>query len=461
FELDVDLSAPADVSGVEDGNGDDGSGVTVDLGIVVAATDLDGSEDSTTVEIVFTDLPAGALFSGGSFDAASATWTGSMDEANALSLFLPGDYSGTVTSVIAALSPEGQAQTSQTITITPAGDIDFAVTELTTAETDAVVTVIPSTAWQVSVSDFDPGQPAETLDSVTLTLNGLPTGVTVSGVPAGSVTYDAAAGGTLVFTGSAAEYAALELGFPADYSTESPDADGLTIDGTLAATSTEDATGQSTLVTLRITPEGDLFIDDTLPDTVPDETDAPTLVIPSNLLEPVLTDVDGSESLRGFSLVVTGLPAGSTVASLGVVVPAGARAEATAQADGTVTLLIAVGNAGGTDPLAAYDALQLTLPTDFSTANRSDLTNGTSQPLELTLTALSDEDAAPGLDTPVDGEATVSRTVDIGFELDVDLSAPADVSGVEDGNGDDGSGVTVDLGIVVAATDLDGSEDST
>ncbi|OWU66355.1 hypothetical protein, partial [Marinibacterium profundimaris] len=193
-------------------------------------------------------------------------------EANALNLFLPGDYSGSVTSVITALSPEGQRQVSQEIVIAGSGDIDFDIAELVTAETDAPVTVIPSDAWAVSVSDRDPGLPREQLDSVTLTLDDLPPGVVITGVPTGTVSYDTAAGGSLTFTGTAAQYDALQLTFPTDYSTESPAADGMVLTGTLSATSTEDATGQSAPVTLRITPEGDLFIDDSLPDTVPDET---------------------------------------------------------------------------------------------------------------------------------------------------------------------------------------------
>ncbi|OWU72788.1 hypothetical protein ATO3_13725, partial [Marinibacterium profundimaris] len=100
FELDVDLSAPAVITGTEDSNGVDGSGVTVDLGIAVAATDQDGSEDGTTVEIAFTGLPPGALVNGGTLDPATGIWTGSMAEANALGVFLPGDFSGSVTAVI-------------------------------------------------------------------------------------------------------------------------------------------------------------------------------------------------------------------------------------------------------------------------------------------------------------------------------------------------------------------------
>ncbi|MEM8730065.1 MAG: hypothetical protein AAGF79_09105, partial [Pseudomonadota bacterium] len=248
FELDVSLSAPADVTGTEDSA--PGGGVTVALGISAAVTDIDGSEDSATVRITYAGVPAGASFSGGSFDSATGIWTGSRAEANALSLTLPVDYSGQITSVIEVLSPEGTASTPQTITIAPTGDIVFDVTELVTAETDARVLVSPSSAWMVSVTDSDPTPPPETLDTITLTLTGVPDGTLAQGVPASTVTLVA---GTLTFTGTKAQYDALQLSFPTDYSTESPAADGPTITGTLAATSNEDPTGQSTNVTLRIT----------------------------------------------------------------------------------------------------------------------------------------------------------------------------------------------------------------
>ena len=61
------------------------------------------------------------------------------------------------------------------------------------------------------------------------------------GVPAGTISYNPAAGGSLTFTGTATQYSALQLSFPADYSTESPDADGLVITGTLTASNIDKA----------------------------------------------------------------------------------------------------------------------------------------------------------------------------------------------------------------------------
>ena len=179
FETDLVLTAPADLTAAEDGDGFDGGGVTVDLDISAMATDADGSEDSATVSIQFIGLPPGTTASIGTLDVNAGTWTGTMGQANALSLTFPGDYSGTVTSTITLAGPEGQITTDQTLTITPTGDVDLDIDELTAAETDARVVVTPSTAWSASISDSDPGLPAETLDTLTLTLVSSPSPQTI------------------------------------------------------------------------------------------------------------------------------------------------------------------------------------------------------------------------------------------------------------------------------------------
>ncbi|MFC3615771.1 hypothetical protein ACFORG_18605, partial [Lutimaribacter marinistellae] len=283
FEPDVTLAAPARLTAIEDGDGIDGQGVTVALGIAVAATDADGSEDTTTVEIAFAPgaLPTGATFSTGSFETATGLWTGSMAAARALAMTLPGDWSGTLDWTVTAIGPEARVATDQTLLVRPAGDLELAADELVTAETDAPVTLTPSDAWTVGTSDSDG---SEAVTGVVLTLQGLPPGVTSAGVPAATIAYDPAAGGTLTFTGTLAQYQALSLTLPTDYSTESPDADGLTLAGTLRAATNEDATGAAIPLSLRVTPEGDVTIDDSLPDTVPDETDDPTPLVPAELL---------------------------------------------------------------------------------------------------------------------------------------------------------------------------------
>ncbi|MEM0948598.1 MAG: hypothetical protein AAGK37_14460, partial [Pseudomonadota bacterium] len=455
---DIEIIAPADLAAVEDDNGADGSGTTVDLDLDIAVTDADGSEDATVVTIAFGGLPGGSGVNTGVL--VGSVWTGTVAQANSLQLSLTGDFSGTVTTNIVAANVEGSESATQTITVTPEGDVDIVVTPLTGAETDATVTLVPSLAWQVSVSDFDPNLPRETLTEVRLTLNDLPAGVTVIAGASGVVVYDPTAGGPLSFVGSAADYAALRLTFPTDFSTESR-SDGPApgpITGTLEATSTEGSNGPVP-VSLTITPEGDARIDDTLPDMVPDETDGPTPLTPSTLLLPEATDADGSEAIERLVLVVEGLPNDGTF-GLGNLsgVPAGAGTAFAVAGDGSQTLTITLDAAAVGDVVVAYTGISIELPTDFSTANRNDLTTGTTRPIDLELSIQSDEDQNPADDTPVDGTVVGTRRVEIDFELDASLMADANPTGVEDGG--PGAGVTISLGIVAAVTDIDGSEDS-
>ncbi|MCH2095862.1 MAG: hypothetical protein MK160_12205 [Rhodobacteraceae bacterium] len=460
FEADIAISAPASVDGVEDGDGVDGDGVTVQMGITTKIEDRDGSEDAAIVEISFTGLPAGVSASRGTL--TGSTWTGTAAQAEALELLFPGDYSGQVSAQIALISPEGRADTSQIITITPTGDIDLVTPDAIYAETDAPLVIRPSDTWTASISDTDGNLPLETFTSVTLTLANLPAGVAALNVPAASVTFDAANGGTFTFTGQQSDYAALELVFPTDFSTESR-ADGPPpgpITGTLAATSTEDMAGQSFPVSLTITPEGDVAIDDTLPDTIPDETDAATIFRPSELLLPEATDIDGSEALSRATLTIDGLPGDAQLATLVQNLPAAAQASLAQQANGSTTLIVTLHARDVGDVQAAYEALQITLAADFSTENRNDLVAGqTTLPLTFTLDVQTNEDQDASSDTPTDGTATATRVVDIGYETDIDITAPPVLTYPEDnGAPNSNGGADVPLNLDIKITDDDGSE---
>ncbi|MFV0335665.1 MAG: hypothetical protein ACK5JR_16530, partial [Tropicimonas sp.] len=347
YELDMTMTAPASVTGTEDGNAT-GPGVTVDLGLEVAANDIDGSEDATTVTIAFTGLPANSSVNGGTL--TGSTWTGTLEEANALTLTLPADYSGTITSAITATSPEGVVTTDQTITIAPTSDIEITTNVITAKETDDIVTVRPASAWTATVTDSDG---SETLEQITLTLGDLPAGVSFGEVPAGTVTIS---GGTLTFTGTPEQYAALTLSFPKDYSTESPYLNGTgLLTGTLTATSNE---GSNTApVSLRIRPEGDIGFEGNKQISLA-ETDSFISFAPKNALLPVATDIDDSESISNVTLSFNGLPAGATYSTGGAFVTTGS------------TL-----NFSGT--LAQYNALVIRLPKDYSTENLPKTLTGT------------------------------------------------------------------------------------
>ncbi|MFK7879678.1 hypothetical protein [Roseobacter sp.] len=429
---DIVVEAPA-VAAFEDGDGIDGAGVTVDLGLNVFVDDIDGSEVGTVVSIAFTDLPDGVVFSTGSFTAGTAVWEGTPAEANALTAKFPGDYSGEVTSVITATNNEGSVTSSQSISIAPTGDVDIAVTELLAAETDASIVVTPSANWVVSISDNDPALPAEVLETVTLVLSNLPAGVVAQNVPTATVTYDPATGGNFSFTGTAAEYAALSLTFPTDYSTESVNGTALpggVLTGTIAATSNEGSNGP-TPVSLRITPEGDVGID-VIGTADLQETDAPVAFLPSDYLAPQATDADGSETVTEVQVTFDTLPAGTEFSTDGV------------------TFINAPATLNFTGTLAQYDALIIRLPADFSTQAPGSTLTGT-------VTALTNEG----------GSASDDFEVTVAPEGDITLSGPRaltlsenDAPGVSDSDATSQAPVQFLLAdaLTAAASDADGSD---
>ncbi|WP_109311216.1 hypothetical protein [Ruegeria sp. AU67] len=321
-----------------------------------------------------------------------------------------------------------------------------------TRETDAPVVTSPASIIQFDIEQADLG---EAVTLVTFEVTGLPLGTSYN---LGQITSNGSTA-TLVFSGSEAEFSALTLTYPTDFSTQSrTDAPP----GPLQATVTIETNflGSSRLdFEITVLAEGDAVIDDTLPDTVPDETDAPTTFKPSELLKPQVTDIDGSENYETLELIITGLPGGSTLTSLGIVVPAGATAAINNVADGSSTLTVTMVASQVADIQNAYDGFELTLPADFSTDNRSDLTSGTQLPVSLTLNIQTDEDASAAVDGPNDGTVSVTRVLDIGFEEDIDLSGPPRIDAEEDaGNPNASIGVDIDLGIEITIDDRDGSE---
>lgn len=486
YEFDVDLSAPAVLISAEDSLAGDGSGVELFLGIRVTPTDDDGSEDSTRVEITYHDAPKGISFSTGTYDPVTGIWTGSITQAESLTMIVPGDYSGKITSTIRAISPEGETQTEQRVEIAPRGDIDFDVSNVIRTETDAPIVIDASSVWKVSISDQDPNLPLEMLENVTLVLNGVPAAVAGSpgiswlGVPDSTIDYDPATG-LLTFSGTGAQYADLKLVFPKDFSTQSR-SDGIAagpITGTISAISSEDdAGGQEIPFDIVIRDEGDVAITvRPVPDLVEDQNDpgdpsAPYSILPSDMLAPRATDIDGSESVRQLVLVVRGLPAtdenGVPLTDpidgsyLGLQVDPDANVSFARAADGSVTMTITLNASAVGDVVAAYNDISFSVPADFSTANRSDLLNGdTSLPLNFDLTARTSEEDHATNDPDAsgrDGLAQESYVLNIDYVEDIDLDAPARLRQAEDGGPDSQTGTFIDLGIQVAIGDIDQSE---
>ncbi|MDD7910757.1 cadherin-like domain-containing protein [Pseudovibrio exalbescens] len=429
---DIDLSTK-DVSGVEDADGPGDVGVTIALAITADISDQDGSEGDNdtpnTVVLTFDRLPAGTTANAGTLDVGNLTWTGSVNEANALSLTFPPDFStesspdGTPETPIAVTStvttPEGSESSDFAITIAPTQDIDVTANTIRATETDAPLAVKPADFIQITVSDADG---SEEVQSLTLVLNDLPSGTTAS---AGVI--DSA--GTLTFTGTLAEFNALVVTLPTDFSTQNPGPD---LKGSLTATSNEGFT--VTPVTLAVDFEGDVAVGYT--DQVDQSSGAPTIVLSETDTgtDPLLvslgdyftaqaTDADGSESLTTVSFEITDLPDGAQFSTDG-----GTTFSTANISGGTLTY---------TGPASGLANLVLSLPADFSTENPQTSISGT-------FTANTDEG----------GTASAPFGILVNFEPDIELSAQ-DVTGAEDG---DGAGVTVDLGISSAITDADLSE---
>ncbi|WP_170566337.1 calcium-binding protein [Ruegeria atlantica] len=327
-------------------------------------------------------------------------------------------------------------------------------------ETDAPVSFRPASFIDFNLEQADIG---EAVSRVTLQITGLPLGTSTN---FGQIV-DVGGVATLNFSGSEADFEALVLTFPTDFSTESRnDAPPGPLQATIAIETTFLGSAQLEFP-ITVFAEGDAVIDDTGPDTVVDESDAPTTFKPSELLDPKVTDIDGSEDYQSLTLIVEGLPAGSTIASLGLVVPVGAEAVVRPTFNGSTTLTITMTADRVSDIQAAYDGLELTLPTDFSTESRTDLGIAGELPLTLTLSIQTDEDVSAATDTPSDGTVTATRIVDIGAEGDLQLSGPGAITIEENdapGVTDEDNTTTAPLDVRPAdavtgqATDLDGSE---
>ncbi|WP_208976572.1 hypothetical protein, partial [Pseudovibrio exalbescens] len=430
---DIDLKS-SEVYGKEDADGPGDSGVTVALAIDADISDADGSEGNNdtpnTVVLTFDRLPTGTIANGGLLDVGNLTWTGSVNEANALTLTFPADFS-TQSSALGlpetpimvtttVTTPEGKETMTSTITVKEASDIDIDVKPIVLSETDAPVPFKPADSINVTQSDADG---SEVIESITVTFSDLPQGTSVS---AGSLDGN----GDFTFTGTPAEFAALEITLPTDFSTQNP---GPVLQGTVTATSNE-GTGPIEPITLSLAFEGDVAVGYT--DQVDQSSGAPTIVLSETDTgtDPLLvslgdyftaqaTDADGSESLTTVSFEITDLPDGAQFST------DGGTTFSTANISGGVLTY--------TGPASGLANLVLSLPADFSTENPLTGIGGT-------FTANTDEG----------GTASEPFGILVNFEPDIELSAQ-DVTGTEDG---DGAGVTVDLGLAAAITDADLSE---
>ena len=177
---------------------------------------------AATVRIDFAGLPVATTASTGALDVAAGLWTGSVAEAEALILSLPGDYNGAILHAITVITPEGTESRLQTIITLPTPDIVIDGTVIT-AETDAPVEVLLSDFISVLVTD-----PNEAVEELSFSLPGLPPGTEArdaDGNPVGTFTPagDGTVGYALTLAASdPTDPAGIRLILPTDYSTENP-----------------------------------------------------------------------------------------------------------------------------------------------------------------------------------------------------------------------------------------------
>ncbi|MDX5595684.1 DUF642 domain-containing protein [Pseudovibrio sp. SPO723] len=318
------------------------------------------------------------------------------------------------------MTPEGAERTISTLEVTPTQDIKIEAKDAAYTEGDAPLTVMVGDLVSVKVTDADG---SEVLESISVTLNGLPEDTQVS---AGTLAPD----GSFSWTGTQVEFADLSLTLPKDFSTANP---AVTLSGTASAISNEGASSV-TPFSLTVAAEGDISVG--LTDAVETSGGSPVIALsetdshPDALLVHLgdyftaqATDTDGSESLATIAFEIFDLPEGTLLSK-----------------DGGETFSSAnmLGNSlsyhGAASTLAN---LVLALPADYSSTNPLSDIQGV-------FTATTDEG----------GEESISFGVTVAHEADIELTSD-DVSGTEDAYG---SGTAVKLAISAAITDRDASE---
>ncbi|MEP1197943.1 calcium-binding protein [Tateyamaria sp.] len=401
-------------------------------------------------------------------DTVTFVFDTSVDSADptTVSLTLPRDYS--TTSPLVELKATLEVETDQTLGTPVVGEIyatvDFegdVIIEGTAPadleETDLPVDFKPS---DFRVPRVDPSNPvddtedldqdgSESIDYVTLNYDEFPPGVTFTGVPANTVTYDNVSGGAFAFSGTEAEYFALIITFPTDFSTESR-SDGFPngpIAGNLSAFTDEAGVAVSEL-DISIGAEGDielvgpgfLTLDENDPPNPPvsdadNTTTAPVTFKPADAVTARATDADQSETVAEVDISISGLPVGSAVSIDG---------------GGTFTS-ISGGYAATGLSLGEYEDLVFMLPDDYSTTNPG---NNDAGPIVGDVTFKTDEallsnETGNDLD---DGIQSTTFTVTVEDEADVAIQAQDLYERVED------QWTSIPLDLDATAVDVDSSE---
>ncbi|MCP4108057.1 MAG: hypothetical protein GY749_21345, partial [Desulfobacteraceae bacterium] len=362
--------------------------------------DKDGSE--TLSDITISGVPEGVTLSAGTYDANTGTWSVSSDQLDSLTLTSPVENSFTLTvSVTSTESENGDSATSSKdmqVTVNPKADAPIInVVSNTSGNED---TAIPLTIQPPEKTDMD-----ETLSDITI--SGVPADATLS-----AGTYNEADN---TWTLTAAQLDGLTI-------TPAPNSDAdFTL--TVSVTSTEPTGGDSatTQETIRVTVSAvadrpDLAVSGTASENEDKEP------IPLVINSPSLTDTDGSESILGNSVTISGVPDGA-VLSAGVDNEDGTWTVSISQLQGLTITPTDENKDDFTLTVSATSVEESNQDTAIATATIDVVVDPGVNPPELILNDTSgNEDEAIGLDIKVKTENLSEITIS-GVPAEAKLSA--------------------------------------
>ncbi|MCP4121726.1 MAG: calcium-binding protein, partial [Bacteroidetes bacterium] len=260
--------------------------------IAPSLADKDGSE--TLGDIIISGVPDGVTLSAGTYDENTGTWSVSSDQLGNLTLTSQVENSFTLTvSVTATESENGDSvATAKDMQVTVDPKADAPIINVVSNTSGNEDTAIPLTIQPPEKTDMD-----ETLSDITI--SGVPADATLS---AGTYSEE-----NNTWTLTAAQLDGLTI-------TPAPNSDAdFTL--TVSVTSTEPVGGDSATAqeTIRVTVNAvadrpDLAVSDTVSGN---EGEA----IPLGINSPSLKDTDGSESIQGNSVTISGVPDGAVLSA--------------------------------------------------------------------------------------------------------------------------------------------------
>ncbi|MBF5095549.1 tandem-95 repeat protein, partial [Azospirillum sp. INR13] len=368
----------------------------IPLTISPALTDTDGSE---TLSVTISGIPTGAILT----NAAGETLT----IANGSITLAPGQLAGL------AITPPPNSDADFTLTVTATSTDGTAAPASTSAPllvTVNPVSDMPTLAVQAASGSEDTAIPLTISPALTDTDGSETLTITLSGIPDGAVLRNA--GGALAVVNGTATLTPAQL---AGLSITPPNNSDTDFTLTVTATATDgSATPVSTSAPLRVTvnPVSDTPTLSVTAATGNEDTGIPLVI------DPALTDTDGSESL---SITISGIPVGASLRNtagdtltvgngtitLAPAQLAGLKITPPLNSDVDFTLTVtATARDGGADPASTSAPLLVTVNpvTDTPTLSVTAATGSEDTGIPLTITpALTDLDGSEALTITISG----------------------------------------------------------